>query len=246
VYEEQPQKKVSKGLNVPTAILLAGALIAGSYYLANKSHEPASKDNTASVAQAQKVVLDPVTEQDHILGNPQAKIVLVEYSDLECPFCKEFHKTMLKIMNDYGKDGNVAWVYRHSPFDSLHPKARKEAEAAECANELGGNTAFWSFIDTIYEITPSNDGLDESQLSTTAAKIGLNKTSFDSCLASGKYANKVEAQYQSGQKMGISGTPSSFIVSKGNDTIPVEGAQPYTSIKGMLDTILSVTQTKEN
>src|SRR6185436_7093141 len=87
-----------------------------------------------------RVEMEPVTEKDHILGNPNAEVIMVEYSDLECPFCKEFHSTLRRVMNEYGKDGKVAWVYRHFPIDSLHPKARKEAEATECAAELGGES----------------------------------------------------------------------------------------------------------
>jgi protein-disulfide isomerase len=244
--EKQSKKQVSKGVSVPTAVLLAGLMIAGSYYFVNRSHAtPSAKTNSATIERTQtsKIVIDPISEKDHILGNPQAKIMLVEYSDLECPFCKSFHKSLLKIVSDYGRDGSVAWVYRHFPLDSLHPKARKEAEASECVAELGGNESFWSFVDKIYEITPSNNDLDPTQLSATAVSIGLDKKAFDDCLVSGKYKNLVEAGYQSGLRAGITGTPSTFLVSSGNDTIPIEGAQPYSSIKSMISTILSVTQT---
>ncbi len=242
MYENEPEKKVSKGLNVPTAILLAGALIAGSYYFVNRSHVTTpNRDNTATVLDGQnlKTPVDPVTKEDHLLGNPQAKIVLIEYSDLECPYCKVFHKTMKKVMEDYAKDGTVAWVYRHFPLDTLHSKARKEAEAAECAAELGGNTAFWDFIDSVYDITPSNNNLDASQLGTVAVKIGLEKSEFQSCLDSGKHADKVEADYQSGLKAGTIGTPNTFLISTGNDIIPIEGAESYSAIKGLINTILT-------
>jgi protein-disulfide isomerase len=113
---------------------------------------------------ASKIDLDPVTEKDHIAGNPSADLILVEYSDPECPFCKKFHTTMLQVMDTYGKDGKVAWVYRHFPLDAIHSKARKEAEAIECAGELGGNDKLWAYLNKLEEITPANNQLDPSLL----------------------------------------------------------------------------------
>lgn len=104
----------------------------------------------------------PVGEGEHLRGDPKATVKIVEFSDLECPFCKRFHLTMQQVMEEYS--GKVAWVYRHFPLDSLHSKARKEAEATECAAELAGNDGFWAYIDKLFEITPSNNGLDPSLL----------------------------------------------------------------------------------
>lgn len=113
---------------------------------------------------AAKINLDPVTEKDHIAGNPNAELLIVEYSDPECPFCKRFHETMMQVMNEYGKTDKVAWVYRHFPLDSIHSKARKEAEAIECAGELGGNDKFWEYLNKLEEITPANNQLDPALL----------------------------------------------------------------------------------
>lgn len=93
--------------------------------------------------------------KEPIRGKASAKITLVEYSDLECPFCKQFHKTMEQVIQAYPND--VKWVYRHMPLDSLHSKARTEANATECAGEQG---KFWEFTDSIFKVTPSNDGMD--------------------------------------------------------------------------------------
>jgi protein-disulfide isomerase len=104
----------------------------------------------------------PVSPDDHIVGNINAKIIIVEYSDLECPFCKVFHNTMHQVVE--ANNGDVAWVYRHFPIPQLHPKAFRQAEATECAWEQGGNEAFWKYTDRIFEITPSNNGLLEEEL----------------------------------------------------------------------------------
>lgn len=108
------------------------------------------------------VPINPVTLDDHIIGDINAKIIIVEYSDFECPFCKVFHKTMHEVIKNSG--GEVAWVYRHFPIPGLHPKAFHEAEATECAWEQKGNDGFWKYADKIFDITPSNNGLLESQL----------------------------------------------------------------------------------
>ena len=92
--------------------------------------------------------LPPITEQDHRQGAIGSPITIIEYSDLQCPFCKRFHDTMNEIKDRY--DDQVTWVYRHLPLLSLHPDAGKLAEATECVAELGGNDAFWKFTDLIF------------------------------------------------------------------------------------------------
>jgi len=172
----QPQKQ---SISIPIAIVIAGALIGFSIYMSGKSaSKPAVAD--PNVPQAGNVQMAPVSANDHILGNPDAKIVIVEYSDTECPFCKRFHTTLKQIMKEYGAKGDVAWVYRSFPIPSLHPKAQKEAEALECAAELGGNTAFWKYTDRIYEITPANNGLDAAELPKIAEYAGLDVAAFHS------------------------------------------------------------------
>jgi len=198
-------------LIIPISILLAGFLIAGGIYLSNKDKTPAVNTNTV---QQSDININPVSSTDHILGDPNAPIVLVEFSDTECPYCKMFQTTMQTVMSTYGKDGKVAWVYRYFPLDSLHSKSRKEAEAAECANELGGNTAFWKMLDTIYAETPSNNGLDAAKLPEFAKSSSVDVTKFNTCLASGKYASLVEADLQDGIKAGAQGTPYNVLILK--------------------------------
>jgi len=198
-------------LSIPIAIVLAGVLISGALLI--------TRDSTSTVVEAENgqtasVALAPISEEDHILGNPRADVVIVEYSDTECPYCKRFHTTMHEVIDTYGRDGTAAWVYRHFPIDTLHKKARKEAEATECAAEIGGNDGFWKYIDRIYEVTPSNDGLAATELPKIAKEIGLDETRFANCLASGKYAEKVENQYQDAVKAMGRGTPHSVLIAR--------------------------------
>lgn len=225
-------------LAIPVSIVIAGIIVAGAIYMSGNKvdNKDIKKDNVVKTDTTTQ--MRPVSSDDHILGNPDAKLVIVEYSDTECPFCKNFHATMHKIMDTYGKDGKVAWVYRHFPIDQLHPKARKEAEATECAYELGGNESFWKYLDEIYSITPSNNGLDPKKLPIIAKDIGLDAKKFTECLDSGKYAEKVEKDYQDAIAAGGRGTPHSIILTKDGQQVPIEGAQPLDSLKSTLDILL--------
>ena len=218
------------------AIILAGVLIAGAILLKGSSDQ----NNIAGVAQRNDPQsfgeIRPVSADEHILGNPNAKVVIVEYSDLECPFCKVFHNTMHQVVES--NNGNVAWVFRHYPIPSLHKKAMNEAVATECAWEQGGNEAFWKYTDRLFEITTSNDGLDEKELPKIAGEIGLNVASFNTCLSSGKLASKVEADINDGFNVGVDGTPASYILVNGKIVNNIAGAEPFASVQQKIDAAL--------
>lgn len=201
-------------LTVPVAIILAGILIGGAVIYSNKGNTSAVAGTGNQMENAEPVDINirPVDTSDHIVGNPNAKAVIIEYSDTECPFCKVFHQSLNRLVNEYGKDGKFTWVYRHFPLDALHKKARNEAEATECAAELGGNITFWEYINLLYETTGSNDKLDPAELSKMAVTVGLNKTAFDTCLTSGKHKDAVEDDVKEAMANGGRGTPFSIFV----------------------------------
>lgn len=222
-------------LAVPLAIVVAGGMIAASLYFVNRQ-APAVGGTPQQPTVAEYI--RGVQADDHIRGNPNADIVIVEYSDTECPFCKQFHSTMQRIIDTYGTSGDVAWVYRHFPLEQLHPKAMKEAVALECAAELGGNDAFWKYTDRIYEITPANNGLEESELPKIAAFVGLDTTAFTECLNSTRHNERIQRDIVEVAAAGGRGTPHSIVIFDG-EQLPIEGAQPFEVIKGMIDTLLS-------
>lgn len=181
--------------------------------------------------------IKPVTDKDHIRGNKDAKLSLVEYSDLECPFCKSFHSTMQEVLKTYGD--KVRWVYRHFPL-SFHANAQKEAEASECVAQLGGNGKFWKYADTIFARTTSNGtGFALDKLGPLAQEVGVSQAEFQKCLDSGKYTKLVQEQITDGTTGGVTGTPSTFIIdAKGNSQIIV-GAQPIEALKTAIDQALA-------
>lgn len=192
----------------------------------------------ASQIKPEEKVSDPpaVSAKDHIRGGKNAKAVLIEYSDFECPFCKRFHPTMQQVIKEYGE--KVAWVYRQYPL-SFHQNAQKEAEATECANELGGNTKFWEYTDKIFDKTTSGGtGISLDQLVPIAKEIGLDGNKFKTCLDSGKYASHIKDDLNGGSQAGVSGTPGTIILVQGKKPILIPGALPYDQVKQLIDEAL--------
>lgn len=180
--------------------------------------------------------IPPVTDKDHIQGSKDASIVMVEYSDFECPFCKQFHPTMQQVMHEYGD--KVAFVYRHYPL-SFHQNAQKEAEASECIAEQGGNDAFWKYVDDVFTRTTSNGtGFALDQLGPLASELGLDQTAFQTCLDSGKYTKLVQDEEVGGQKTGVQGTPGTILIGKNGKKDFVAGAYPYDQVKAKIDALL--------
>jgi protein-disulfide isomerase len=231
----------TNNLGIPVAIVIAGAFIAAALYFGggtfgnvapNAPQPQAAIDEGATLDE-----MRAISAGDHVRGDPNAPVKIVEYSDFECPFCKRFHFTMQEIVKEY--DGKVAWVYRQFPLDQLHTKARKEAVASECANELGGNEAFWKFADRFFELTPSNDQTDIATILPQIAKeIGLDVGAFNTCLASGKYDAHIEEDVQNAVASGGRGTPWSIVVTKSGKKYPLSGAQPIENVRALIDTAL--------
>ena len=256
---------------LPASIIIAALLISGAWIytagLKNTGTGNGPAVTPPGTAATEGINIKPVSADDHTLGNPEAPLKIVEFSDLECPFCKSFHPTMKRVMQEYGKDGRVAWVYRHYPLDELHPKARTEAEASECASELGDNEKFWAYVDRVFAVTPSNNGLDLNQLPDIAEYVSLDKKKFQSCLDSGKYADKIKADVEDAQNAGARGTPYTvfvmnkkikdgvvsfindlnakysgqspiFSVSSDGTRIGMSGALPYEDVKSIIEQVL--------
>ncbi len=218
---------------IPASILIAGVLVAGAVFLTKNSSPSADLDDSSGT-QASIDNIKPVTADDHILGDPNAPVKIVEFSDLECPFCKRFHATMKQLMAEYGESGRVAWVYRHFPLQSIHPKAALPAAiASECAAEIGGNFSFWAYVDHYFEVTPSNDQMDLAKLPTIATDVGIDRSRFDSCFAGGeeKYGEKIAGQFQDAVDSGGQGTPYSVVIAASGQKFAVEGAVGYEELE---------------
>ncbi len=171
---------------------------------------------------------EDLVDDDPVLGNKNAKLTIVEFSDFQCPFCSRFKSDALsQIKSQYIDTGKVKFVFRDFPLTSIHPMAQKAAEAAECADDQG---KFWEYHDLIFDRQSS---LSINSLKQWAVELGLNENDFNKCLDSGKYANEVSKDSSDAQKAGGQGTPF-FIV--GNQ--PVSGAQPFAAFQQVIESQL--------
>lgn len=222
---------------IPIAIVIAAGLIAGAIYM--NGTRTASAPTPSDFGQnTDKPVIRQVEKGDHIRGNPNAPIMLVEYSDYECPFCKEYHETMSRIITEYGSTGKIAWTFRHFPIEGNHPNAAKIAEASECVAEFGGDPAFWKFTDIVFAEKPINDFTDFSRIPEFAVNAGVDKTAFETCFASGKYTTKVRASVDEAMAAGAQGTPHTLVL-VGAESGVISGAQPYAEVKKIVENLIA-------
>jgi len=175
--------------------------------------------------------LELLTDGDHVRGDANAKIAVIEYSDYDCPFCASFHETAKQVIDE--SNGEVMWIYRHFPLDGLHPEARQKAIAAECAAALGGNDAFWSFSDELFSSeTPY------SQINSVAEKVGLDTDKFQTCLSQEAPRLAVEYDEKTANEVGVQGTPGNYIVNlETKDVVPLRGAEPIQNVRDAIDSI---------
>ncbi len=204
----------------------------GSGWFAAAEKEDNAGDAVAPTANAPvaRGEMAEVTDKDHVRGDlKKAKVVVVEYSDFECPFCSRHHPTLVDLMDDY-TNGEVAWVYRHFPL-SFHPEAEPSALASECAAEQG---KFWEYADALFE---NQTQLGDAYYKSLAKELGLKTAQFNDCLDSAKYQDEVDADMASGRAAGVSGTPATFIngvMVTGSNGSSV-GAAPKSTFKALVD-----------
>ena len=244
------------------AIILAGLLVSGTIYIstgnlgaamakisiaaaqpgsgtqqAAPSQQPQAAPSPApapSAAPSGKISLSGAASK----GSDSAKIVLVEYSDFQCPFCRTFYTQSLgQIEKDFVETGRVKFIYKHFPL-SFHPSAQPAAEAFECARDQGKE---WEVHDRIFEeqnkLGSGTVQFSLADIKSWAAQVsGLDSAKFNSCLDSGQKSSIVSQQSSEGAQAGIDGTPGFLITdAQGNVLNRIVGAQPYPVFKQALE-----------
>lgn len=234
--------EIKQAFSIPAAIVIAGAMIAGGIYF--------SKVGPAPVAPAGQVAQQPtpgplpekfdireVSDTDHIRGDKSAPVTIIEYSDLECPFCKIVHSTLNELLvNNAGK---VRLVYRHGL--SVHQQTIAEANAAECASAQG---KFWEFIDAVFTNKPATGELNLDDLPKYAEQAGVADTSkFQECVKNASFDSIVKADTEEFSAIGTLmgsigrpvGTPFFIIIGKDGKEMPLAGAQPLQAFQQAID-----------
>ena len=186
------------------------------------------------------IPLEISADNDPIIGNPDAPITIIEFSDFQCPFCARFHiQTLPTIMEEYIEKGDVKLVFRDFPLQSIHPNAVPASVAAECANEQGKFKEMyhmlfkkqkeWSNLETSYAIVSFNQYASEMQ---------LDEEKFNLCLKNGKYIEEIQKDLNEGRTYGVTGTPGFFIGNEKIGFVELKGAQPFESFKKIINSQL--------
>jgi len=250
------KKSTFNGLIIGLIVVVGvAAFFAGSYTSNLNSNQISGEDLEAEIAKLElkilqnqlpteqpKLTMKISVDNDPIIGNPDAPITIIEFSDFQCPFCARFYtQTLPLIHEEYIEPGKVKLVFRDYPIQSIHPNAVPAAVASECANEQG---KFKEMHDTLFEKQnewsrqETADAL--SLFSQYATKIQLEQEAFDSCLTSGKFIEEIKKDLDDGRDYGVTGTPGFFV---GNDQIgyvELKGAQPFDSFKKIIDVQLGL------
>jgi protein-disulfide isomerase len=173
---------------------------------------------TGAAASSKKVsIKTPDLATDQFKGNPNSKIVLITYTDLQCPFCKNFHQTLRQLQSE--QPDTYLVVYRHNPLTQIHPQAEKLALTSECIAKYSGKEKFWNFVDDAF-----NDGFNATNF--TLDKYQSNKTEIEKCVQNKEVGDKVNKDRQEAQTSGFTGTPMTVVMNLNtNKNTLVEGAQ---------------------
>jgi len=228
-----------QSLLIPIAIVVGFGLIAAAIFFSGGNNtpqfalegtQPTENNRAEPVDNGRPEAVSPVTEDDWVRGDPNAPIVIIEYSDFNCGFCGQLHDTMKQVINDYGTNGQVAWVYRQFP---VLANSAQLSLASECVGHLGGNEAFWTFSDLLFE-----NQREITNLPGLAEQAGVSETDFNACMLAETYAANVEADSNNAIATGGSGTPHNIVV-VGDQAFAVSGAQPYEAFAQIIENLLT-------
>ena len=252
---EKIVKKSTFNVLIITIIFITGiaAYFAGSYVSNFNSDKISQEELENAIAKLELKILEKQLPKNQptlplkisagnnpIIGNQDAAITFMEFSDFQCPFCAKFHtETLPTIMEEYIDKGTVKLVFRDFPIQNIHPNAVPASIAAECANEQGKfkqmyHTLFekqkeWNNLETSYAITIFNQ---------YASEMKLDEEKFDTCIRNAKYLEEVQKDLNDGRTYGITGTPGFFIGNEKIGFVELKGAQPFESFQKIIDSQL--------
>lgn len=232
------QKAVKSIITLPIAIVTAAVIIAIALVI-HSAGGTGTAQKTGSAREPKEITsvdssIVTIRSTDHVYNDPKTALVtMYEYSDSDCPYCQQFHKTMKQVLAEYGT--KVAWVYRYFPL-SIHPDAYNEAVALECSAQIGGNAAFWKYLDSAFSVTV-DPAQSQSILVSFAKAQGLDENLFKTCLAADSTKARIDSDEAEVQKIGAQGTPFTIVVNKAGKQVVIPGAYPFEDMKKAIDSL---------
>lgn len=232
MQEKNIKNKLTTGVAIIIGSLIVGLFALTGLFLTKNEKTTEAFVDPDSIFSGREFKLDEL-----VAGNPNSKVVFAEYSDLECPFCKELQtKTIKNIQTKYSD--TVAFNYRHFPL-AFHTLAPKEAEASLCVREQKQEN-YKKFLDRIYEITRGNNTLNPEDLGVTAKFLGTDMTKWNACMKNSTYAEYVQKDIQDGLEAGVDATPNVFVLIRQSDgsykiVTKIAGARDEKYISKVLD-----------
>jgi protein-disulfide isomerase len=230
---------MNKNRSLGISIILIGVIVAIGIYISRIEPKQEFELNEIDY---NIIEVNPISEDDYILGSPNAKIIVIEYTHFECPFSRVFHSTMRRIIDDYGHRGEVAWVIRHLPIPELYPNSYQAAVAIECVTNINKDDRgiFWQYTDSIVNSTGEIDALTLREI---AISIGTDPVLYDSCVISNKYDHKIKTDVADAQKLIEADinfmTPYSLIIANTGLQTRISGSIEYLDLKEIIDEMLA-------
>ena len=240
--------KSKLAIPILATLLVIASFFIGSLWTQTKQLKSGTKTLEGQPAQVANPPAKPTsgqasTDDDPVLGDKNAPITMIEFSDYECPFCKRFYEQALsQIKTNYIDTGKVKLVYRDLPLSFHDPMATKEAIAANCARDQGGDSQYFLYHDEIFNRTKSNgNGLNQNDLQTIAQDLKLNLDQFNSCLQDPNQEQEVKNDLAAATAANATGTPT-FIIGPSSSDGNIEGqlvvgAQPYSTFEAIFNTL---------
>lgn len=207
---------------IPIAIVFAGLLVSFAIFWGGWDR------SSVAVGLGGDTEFRIPSEEDHIKGNRDAAITIVEFSDFQCSFCKRLHPTIERVVEE---NPDVKWVYRHFPLSS-HGESFAAAIASECVAKLAGNDAFWDYTDSAFE---NQRSIGSKFYASFAESKGINSGEFERCLDNGNIASEVQMDLDEVIAAGGRGTPFSVIITASGEAIPFSGALPFENIMSLIE-----------
>jgi protein-disulfide isomerase len=232
--EHKPSRKFkipSFELTPSVSILIAGVIIAGAIVFTNQHAPSAAVADAGTGGTVASANIPAPSSSDHIVGSPTAPIVMVEYSDFQCPYCQMIYPSLKQIQSTSG--GQIAWVMREFPLYQIHPNAMPAANAAECINEQLGSSGFWKFADDDFN---NQANIGAAFFTAEAQKLGVDLTKYNSCISNSTYLSKIQAETADAENNGGNGTPFTVVINtKTGKQYPISGALPLAQIQAVIN-----------